>query len=224
MSYSRKLVTLDRIEPFLAQAQTGEIVEWQTDKPAALAYKIREGFFLTSIYPDRYPWLTELASRARVKVFSNAEIVLLFPDEETAQRYTKPNSRVLRHVRARRVAAPNEVREPAAAVALLEPDDTAPSVRTYIGESSESKNVIIPKPCGRFDIIAEWDRIQDTPDLMKKISFTNAQVSNLDLNKLSRWAAVQGWLLIVNEGMLTLLPHDPEDTLIRSLAWIPTDE
>lgn len=219
MGYSMKLTTLDAIASFLApvlsQAGAGPATyEWTHDKPVSLAYKIREGLALTQHYPDAYPWLTRLASNSRVRIFSKSKLVVLFTNVEIE---AVRDSRILSMASAARIKQPEGPSSSQDKPETAEPS-LEPSLEPMEPPAHAGKQLTHTEPAHRFDIVARWERAQSSPaSVGRKIAFTNAIVTDLDLDKLAAWAAVQGWLVIANEsGMVTLVQDHPD---LRLIAW-----
>lgn len=209
MSYSKKLTTLDTIVSFLAptvletfsstkDGATPLTFEWSHEQPKALAYKIREGFALARMYPDAYPWFTELAACSRVALYSKARVVMLLVNTPRIG----TNSRVL----ALASAASTKIANVPETEATMEP------------ARESSRHLTHTEKASRFDIVARWERAQNSPAWAgRKIAFTNATVTDFDLDKLAAWAARIGWLVIANEeGVVTLTQDNPN---LREIAW-----
>lgn len=207
MGYSRRTSTLDAIAGFLTPATTGAVTHFEHPEPTSLAYKIREAFYLTTIYPDRYPALTELAKAARVQVQSAKNLVIVYPN---TRKLSALKSRVLTDTQ-RITSGTNET-----IVTHIEAPAELPS-RDLPEPKHPDRVLIIEEALSRFQIIDRWEKAQKSPATVgRKMSVGRAHLSDLDIDKLAAWAATVNLLVIPGEDTITILQHDP---LLSEIAW-----
>jgi hypothetical protein len=210
MGYSRSKATLDAIAPMLEPATHGSVVEFTHPKPLALAFKIREAFFLTTLYPDAYPALTKLATEGHVRAFARSKLVVIFPTAYESS-FVKKGPRVLKQIQDAKVVTHESV--------LATIEDDSDDIEPPELPTVDTKTLIFHEPMSRFDVVAKWEKLQNSPATVgRKFSLTHATLTPLDLDKLARWAATNNWLVIANadSGTITLTQ---DDINLRTIAW-----
>jgi hypothetical protein len=217
MGYSRRVKTLEAIADLLEPATRASVTQYKHANPNALAYKIREAFTLTKLYPTKYPALTELAKSARVSINSREGTVTVYA------RGAHNGSRVLADTAAI-ASRPSALENTIEASPTLAPSAANPESR--VGAAISVSRLPDEKPLAfgqmsRFEIVTKWEELQSNGATMnRKFSVEAVGLSAPDLDKLARWAALHRWLVIADpeSDRVTFLPDDPN---LRGIAWTP---
>ena len=189
MAYSRSEETLKKMLPELQNVSQGRTQKWSVVPGQAWwkASKIREALFIArEIFPHKYPTLALAAKSFTVEVLDSATV----------------QARPMANTPATAISdgeGPGPTEHPSPDVVPIHGLEVASSVpHTVVGMKSAS------------DIISFWLRAQPTND---KLVFTEARLSDAELNMLAKWAALRtpAWMVVVAqaEGIVTLSPYQP---------------
>lgn len=190
--YNVSKATCVRMKRYLEQLQLEETMEFPSDDPEKLAYRIREAVYASAFHPEfkhfarfRYLYRFEiLKDRVRAKV--------MLPEKATAQPEGLDDS--VDDLTPDKVA---------------EIDNFGKKIRDVLSTVTVTN---VEELSGILGAVLKYGK--ENPE----IYFPNAVLEEADLDRLWRWASVKGWKIVNNEDAgVTLTKKDvPEE-----VTWQP---
>ena len=205
MGYSRNPKVLEGILPQLEPLTRGRPCAWTVEPgpdrmgASRWAYTVRQGLYIASQHPARFPQLAAVASRFTIEIV----------DDHTVQARVRRNQH--------------------AVVETHDLGVTPIQDATPIQGLEDASGMDIPQsvvgPSTAREIIVHWLRVQNTQPSSTAMQFPDATLDDAEMDTLARWAAKRTprWIVVRQPGTNAVILSPDQPSIPAGVRWKVTN-